>query len=77
MRRAHATTIPLPGQLWLSRPPYLLIAQILSIEEGPRGFPEVSYDLLDDDGSVLEHVERALVDEGWWRAFQPLVRRFG
>jgi hypothetical protein len=37
----------------------------------------VSYVLYDEDGSVLEVVERAALDDGFWHAFQPLARRQG
>lgn len=66
---------PRPGDLWLSRPPYLLVAHVLSVERhGGRGV--VSYELADEDGTVLEHVD-ALLDAGWWQTFQPMVRRYG
>jgi hypothetical protein len=26
---------------------------------------------------VIERVEHAVLDEGWWKAFQPLRQRFG
>jgi hypothetical protein len=71
------TKMPQPGELWLSRPPYLMVARVIDVEEpGPgRGF--VSYKLYDEGGSVLEHVDRASLDDGWWRAFQPLTPRQG
>jgi hypothetical protein len=28
-------------------------------------------------GFLLESVEHALLDEGWWRTFQPMLRRTG
>jgi hypothetical protein len=37
----------------------------------------VSYELCDEAGAVLEQVHHASLDEGWWRAFQPLVARQG
>jgi hypothetical protein len=39
--------------------------------------PVVSYELHDDDGSLLEAVHHATLDRGWWRTFQPLQPRFG
>jgi len=72
------TKMPEPGELWLSRPPYLLIARVVDVEEGDSpGKGLVSYRLYDEGGSVLELVDRAALDEGWWRAFQPLTRRQG
>jgi hypothetical protein len=69
-------SIPKPGERWLSCPPYTLIAHILEVER--EGWvPLVSYELQDDDGAVIERVEHAVLDEGWWKAFQPLRQRFG
>jgi hypothetical protein len=69
-------SIPQPGERWLSRPPYLLIAHVLRVDadDGP---PVVSYELQDDEGNVLESVEHALLDDGWWRTFQPMRHRCG
>jgi hypothetical protein len=67
---------PRPGQLWLGRPPYLFVARVLAVERA-RGEQLVSYELHDEDGAVLDQVHHASVDEGWWRAFQPLVPRYG
>lgn len=69
-------SIPRPGERWLSCPPYMLIAHILKVEQEDR-LPLVSYELQDDDGVVIERVEHAVLDEGWWMAFQPMRRRFG
>lgn len=69
-------SIPRPGECWLSCPPYVLIAHILEIERDDRT-PLISYELQDDDGVVIERVEHAVLDDGWWKAFQPLRRRFG
>ena len=69
------TRMPRRQELWLSRPPFLLIARITDVGRS-QGRPVVSYDLHDDDGSVLEHVHTTL-DSGWWQTFQPLVRRCG
>ena len=71
------TKPPLPDEIWLSRPPYLMIARILDVEERREGDGVVSYELCDEQGGVLEQVHRATLDESWWRAFQPLVRREG
>jgi hypothetical protein len=76
-------TLPEPNELWLSRPPYLMIARIVDVEEPtgsvdrPGAAPLVSYVLYDEAGSVLEHVRHAVLDSGFWRNFQPLTRRQG
>ena len=67
---------PRAGERWLSRPPYVLIAHIVRVEEW-GDLPVVSYELQDEEGFLLESVEHALLDEGWWRTFQPMSRRFG
>jgi hypothetical protein len=69
-------SMPKPGERWLSCPPYMLIAHVLGVE-WTDGLPRVSYELQDDDGVVIERVERVALDHGWWRAFQPLRQRFG
>jgi hypothetical protein len=71
------TKMPEPGELWLSRPPYLMIARVTEVEERALGRGLVSYRLYDEDGSVLEHVSHAALDDCWWRTFQPLTRRQG
>jgi hypothetical protein len=71
------TKTPRPDELWLSRPPYLMIARIVEVEERGPGRALVSYKLYDEAGTVLEHISRAPLDEGWWQAFQPLTRREG
>jgi hypothetical protein len=63
--------------LWLSRPPYLTIARIVSVQQHGPDDGIVSYELLDDDGYVLEKVSQAPLDAAWWRTFQPLARRYG
>jgi hypothetical protein len=67
---------PRAGDRWLSCPPYTLIAHVLGVEQ-VDGLPLVSYELQDDDGVVIERVERAVLDAGWWRAFQPMRQCFG
>jgi hypothetical protein len=69
-------SIPRPGDRWLSCPPYLLIAHIVRVD-GEAAPPLVSYELQDDEGALLERVEQAILDEGWWKAFQPMARRCG
>ena len=69
-------TIPRPGERWLSCPPYLLIAHVVAVEERVDP-PLVSYELQDEEGQLLECVEHALLDEGWWKTFQPLLHRCG
>ncbi len=67
---------PRLGELWLSRPPYLMIAHVLCVDEDARP-PVVSYELLGDRGFPLERVEHAVLDGGWWKVFQPMIRRQG
>ena len=67
---------PAAGQLWLSRPPFLLTACILELDEA-AGPGHVTYDLIDCDGSRLAGPVREPLDESWWANFQPLVRRQG
>jgi hypothetical protein len=69
-------SIPRPGERWLSCPPYLLIAHVIGVDRRNNP-PLVSYTLQDDDGSLLEAVEHAILDDGWWKSFQPMVRRSG
>jgi hypothetical protein len=72
----HVKSLPKPGEVWLSYPPYLMLARIVEVDvEGDP--PVVSYKLHDDDGSLLTEVEHAQLDRGWWQAFQRLERRFG
>jgi hypothetical protein len=67
---------PLAGQIWLSRPPYLMLAHVTDVDETSRP-ARISYELLDADGSVLDGPVNAVLDEGWWRTFQPMIRRWG
>jgi hypothetical protein len=69
-------SIPRPGQRWLSRPPFLMIAHVVSVDESAAP-PVVTYELQDEAGFPLESVEHAVIDDGWWRAFQPMTPRFG
>jgi hypothetical protein len=69
-------SIPKRGERWLSCPPYMLIAHVLGVEQSDR-VPLVSYELQDDDGAIIERVDRAVLDDGWWRAFQPMRQYFG
>jgi len=69
-------SIPKRGERWLSCPPYMLIAHVLGVEQ-VEGRPLVSYELQDDDGVVIERIDRAVLDDGWWRAFQPMRPHFG
>lgn len=75
MKRQRTRTLPVPGELWLSCPPYLLIAEILEVDKR-RSPGVVRYELHDENGFPLERVSAAL-DDGWWQAFQPLVPRQG
>lgn len=69
-------SIPRPGDRWLSCPPFLLIAHVLRVDREAAP-PLVSYELQDDEGALLERVEHAILDEGWWKTFQPMARRCG
>lgn len=69
-------SIPRAGERWLSCPPYMLIAHVLRVERQVEPFL-VSYELQDDEGALIEVVEHAVLDDGWWRAFQPMRRRVG
>jgi hypothetical protein len=68
--------LPKPGDVWLSCPPYLMLARIVDVDlvHEPK---VVSYELYDDDGSLLQAVDYATLDQGWWRTFQPLEPRYG
>lgn len=68
--------LPKPGEVWLSCPPFLMMARIVAVETEGVG-PVVSYELHDDDGSLLQAVEHATLDSGWWRTFKRLEPRFG
>ena len=73
---SYLKILPKPGEVWLSCPPFLMMARIVAVEfEGDT--PVVSYELHDDDGSLLQSVEHATLDNGWWRTFQRLEPRFG
>jgi hypothetical protein len=76
MAAPHTKTVPKPGEVWLSCPPYLLMARIVEVDTEAEP-AVVSYELHDDDGSVLHAVEHAALDSGWWRTFQRLEPRFG
>jgi hypothetical protein len=76
MARANVKSLPKPGEVWLSCPPYLLMARIVEVDLVAEP-PVVSYELHDDDGSLLHEVEHATLDHGWWRTFQRLEPRFG
>lgn len=76
MARLNVKSVPKPGEVWLSCPPYLLMAKIVDVDLVAEP-PVVSYELHDDDGSLLQAVEHARLDRGWWQTFQPLEPRFG
>jgi hypothetical protein len=76
MASPNVKSLPKPGEVWLSCPPFLMMARIVSVDlQG--GTPVVSYELHDDDGTLLQAVEHATLDSGWWRAFRRLEPRFG
>lgn len=70
------TTLPQADELWLARPPYLMLARVLSAEPQAEP-PTVEYELLDDDGRPLTAPVSTELDPSWWRIFQPLLRRHG
>ncbi|HEX7279360.1 MAG TPA: hypothetical protein VF255_07030 [Solirubrobacterales bacterium] len=76
MARLNVKSFPKPGEVWLCCPPYLMLARIVDVDLTAEP-PVVSYELHDDDGSLLQSVEHATLDHGWWRTFQRLERRFG
>jgi hypothetical protein len=67
---------PEAGQLWLSRPPYCMLARVRAVDLD--AYPAViEYQLLDDDGVPLTARISTQLDSRWWSYFQPLVRRQG
>lgn len=76
MPQVGSKPIPKPEELWLSRPPFSLIARIVEVDESrlPRS---VSYELYDEDGAPLARINHVSLDQSWWRAFKPMTRRFG
>jgi hypothetical protein len=76
MASPNVKSLPKPGEVWLSCPPYLMIARVVEVDLEAEP-PVVSYGLHDDDGSLLQAVEHATLDHGWWRTFQRLEPRFG
>ena len=69
--------IPVPGELWLSRPPYSLMARVLTTRAEGNADTRIEYEILDDDGAVLAGPIRERLDDSWWRNFQPLEPRYG
>ena len=76
MASQNVKTLPKPGEVWLSCPPFLMMARIVAVDFDGEG-PVVSYELHDDDGSLLQAVEHAAIDSGWWQTFRRLQPRFG
>lgn len=76
MAPLNVKSVPKPGEVWLSCPPYLLMAKIVDVDLIAEP-PVVSYELHDDDGSLLQAAEHATLDRGWWQTFQRLEPRFG
>jgi hypothetical protein len=76
MAAPNVKVIPKAGEIWLSCPPYLMMARIVEVNTEAEP-PVVSYELHDDDGSLLQAVEHAALDRGWWLTFQRLEPRFG
>lgn len=76
MQETRGTT-PEPDQLWLSRPPFVLLAQVRSVAPQRRGQPAmIDYALLDTDGSPLLEICEPL-DSSWWATFKRLIPRYG
>jgi hypothetical protein len=65
MARSNVKSFPKVGETWLSCPPYLMLARIVGVDLAAEP-PVVSYELHDDDGSLLQAVEHATLDRGWW-----------
>lgn len=76
MASSKVKSLPKPGEVWLGCPPCPMLARIVDVDVVVEP-PVVSYELHDDDGSLLRPVEHARVDSGWWRNFQRLEPRFG
>ena len=74
MPKTHPT--PAVDDLFISRPPYLLIGQIVRVE-ATADPPQIVYDLLDESGDSLCGPVREPLGARWWANFQPLVRRDG
>ncbi|HEX6455255.1 MAG TPA: hypothetical protein VF009_01905 [Solirubrobacterales bacterium] len=53
-----------------------MMARIVAVDSEAES-PVVSYELHDDDGSLLQAVEHARLDDAWWRLFKRLEPRFG
>jgi hypothetical protein len=68
------TVVPGSGQLWLSRPPFLLLVHVLAVDPD---YKRVRYEILDRDGSSLSDPVEEALDASWWSSFQPLFRRYG
>jgi hypothetical protein len=64
MPQPQARPLPKPAELWLSRPPFSLIARIVAVDEESTQ-PMVSYELHDEDGEVLDRVDNVVLDRGW------------
>ena len=63
--------------LWLSRPPFLLLARITE-PPSPSGPPDrFRYEVLDRDGSVLLERSDGRLDEEWRRCYQPITPGYG
>lgn len=76
MASPNVEILPEPGEVWLSCPPFLMMARIVAVTL-EDGMPVVSYELHDDDGSLLQAIEHATLDHGWRRTFKRLEPRFG
>lgn len=68
--------LPVPGSLWLSRPPYLLVTRVTGVDLA-RSPGVIEYELHDDDGSLLCGPVVEPLSSDWWANFQPLERNDG
>jgi len=68
--------LPVAGELWLSRPPYVFLTRIRAVTATAER-ARIEYELLDSDGSTLSGPLHDVLDESWWENFQPLLRREG
>lgn len=75
-RKQSVRPHPRPDELWLSRPPYLLITHITAVVWAGDSVL-ICYEFLDEDGSRLGYPTETVLDESWWANFQPLIRRSG
>lgn len=59
------------GSLWLSCAPYSLVARVTAVRAA-REVVHFEYELLGEDGSLLDGPIESVLDDSWWETFQPL-----